>query len=447
MAPPRSTDSSSFVQCSKGHTTVNENSHVLQRLAARLLQSVCILLVLLGTTLPAAAQGQSAHVRPEAATLEVGAGQMVLLNLVLEDATEVYGIDLRANFDPAAVEVVDADAQREGIQMIPGPFLKPDFMVRNVVDNTAGTLRYVITQVNPTEPASGAGVVLSLILRGKAVGAQSVFTINFIDLVDRRGNKLPTEPQNSALTVIDPKPGMDIPAAVAAILAKSAPAPTVAAAAPAVAAPAAPPQASVAGAVVRIDPATVSLAPGQTATAALIFDGAENVYGTEVGLRFDPQLLEVVDSDQAQSGVQVESGGWLANGFVAVNKADNSAGTLDFAGTLVNPAPPVSGHQVIATLTFKAKGNGTVSLNVTKAVLADRDGQSIAATLQSGQVTVALAGQVAAPATSLAAASPAASQSDSLVPTVARVGSVVAIIGAGVLFGLYWRRRSQVARR
>jgi hypothetical protein len=39
--------------------------------------------------------------------------------------------------------------------MIPGDLIKPDFAVRNLADNDAGTLLFVITQVNPTPPASG----------------------------------------------------------------------------------------------------------------------------------------------------------------------------------------------------------------------------------------------------------------------------------------------------
>jgi hypothetical protein len=61
--------------------------------------------------------------------------------------------------------------------------------------------------------------------------------------------------------------------------------------------------------------------------------------------------------------------------------------------TLLNPAPPVSGSGVIATITFKAKGNGTSPLKVAKAILASRDGKEIKSVWQNGAVGVSMLGQ------------------------------------------------------
>jgi hypothetical protein len=150
---------------------------------------------------------------------------------VLENAQEVYGIEVKASFDPAVVEVVDADPDKEGIQMVPGEFLKPDFLVRNTSDNQAGTLHYVITQVNPTPPVNGTGVVLSIQFLGKALGQQSGFTIDFVDIVDRRGAKLSVEPQDGALAIVPPKPPTPTPLPTASPVPTPAPATPQAAAA------------------------------------------------------------------------------------------------------------------------------------------------------------------------------------------------------------------------
>ena len=103
-----------------------------------------------------------ATIRPDPVTLGIAPGQVTAINIVLENAADVYGIDVRAKFDPALIEIVDADPAQDGIQMTPGTFLKPDFVVRNTADNGSGTLQYVVTQVNPTQPATGSGVVLTL---------------------------------------------------------------------------------------------------------------------------------------------------------------------------------------------------------------------------------------------------------------------------------------------
>lgn len=155
---------------------------------------------------PTTAQSNEAVVRPELSTLEIGEGQIETLAIILEDAQEVYGIEVRATFDPAVVEIVDSDPDREGTQMIPGPFPQPDFLVRNTADNAAGTLQYVATQVNPTPPVNGAGIVLSIQFLGKTLGKQSAFTIDFVDIADRQGRKLGVRAENGILVIVPPKP-------------------------------------------------------------------------------------------------------------------------------------------------------------------------------------------------------------------------------------------------
>lgn len=158
------------------------------------------------STPPAIAQGNEAVVRPELPTLEIGEGQIETLVIILDQAQEVYGIEVRATFDPAVVEIVDSDPDRDGLQMIPGPFPQPDFLVRNTADNTAGTLQYVATQVNPTLPVNGTGIVISIQFRGKTLGQQSAFTIDFVDIADRQGRKLSVRAENGILVVVPPKP-------------------------------------------------------------------------------------------------------------------------------------------------------------------------------------------------------------------------------------------------
>ena len=156
-------------------------------------------------TWTARAEGTSGVVKPDPAVFEVGQGQVERLAIVLENARDVYGVDIRARFDPAMVEIVDEDPQRDGVQMIAGQFPKPDFLVRNQADNSAGTLMYVITQVNPSPPANGNGVVFWIEMRGKVMG-ESPFTIEFVDAADREGKTLTLDKQNGTIRVVKPKP-------------------------------------------------------------------------------------------------------------------------------------------------------------------------------------------------------------------------------------------------
>jgi hypothetical protein len=151
-------------------------------------------------------QDDEALVCTDPVRLEIGAGQVETLQILLVDADHIYGIDLMATFNPAVVEVVDVDGGQTGVQMGPGGFLKPDFTVHNLADNAAGTLRYVVTQLNPTPPASGKGVVLSIRFRGKSPGTSSKLIITSAVIADRRGNKQPLTTQGADLIVVAPKP-------------------------------------------------------------------------------------------------------------------------------------------------------------------------------------------------------------------------------------------------
>jgi hypothetical protein len=146
--------------------------------------------------------------------LEIGAGQSETLQILLVNADKVYGIDLQAAFDPAVVEVVDADSKKTGIQMLPGGFLKADYMARNLADNKTGTLRYVATQLNPTPPSSGKGIILSIRFRGRKAGTHTKVTIVSAVIADRRGIKQPVTTRGGDLVIVKPKPSTPTPVAV-----------------------------------------------------------------------------------------------------------------------------------------------------------------------------------------------------------------------------------------
>jgi hypothetical protein len=172
---------------------------------------VIIAILVFVSVSPLSAQSGGAVVRPDAPSFEIGQGQVETINIVIDNAKDAYGIEVRAKFDPAVIEVVDADPAQEGLQMIPGAFIKPDFLVRNTADNQKGTLQYVITQVNPSTPVSGNGIVFSIQFRGKTLGKKTTLAIDFVEIADRQGRKLPVKGQSQALSVVQPKPPTPTP--------------------------------------------------------------------------------------------------------------------------------------------------------------------------------------------------------------------------------------------
>jgi hypothetical protein len=131
----------------------------------------------------------------------VAPGAETTIVVLLENAANVYGIDIRAAYDPALVEVVDADPSRDGVQVQPGNLPQPDFVARQSVDPAAGTIHYVVTQVNPTPPANGDGVAFTVRLRGRGVPGAGEFRIDLVEMSTRDGELLPVQWGTATLQV------------------------------------------------------------------------------------------------------------------------------------------------------------------------------------------------------------------------------------------------------
>jgi hypothetical protein len=143
---------------------------------------------LLLAAFPVAAAGPTVALVPT--PLEIPVGQTVPLDVNITDVQGLYGFEMELSFDPAVVEVVDADPAREGTQLLPGDFLSLDLLVRNQADNVAGTAEYVLTQINPSQAKSGSGKLLTLYLKGKAAGQNSVIEIVKAQFASRDGERI-----------------------------------------------------------------------------------------------------------------------------------------------------------------------------------------------------------------------------------------------------------------
>jgi hypothetical protein len=131
------------------------------------------------------------------------------------------------------------------------------------------------------------------------------------------------------------------------------------------------------------DGATVYLQQIEAADGILTVDViAENVtdmYGAEFHLKYDPQMVSVQDANPNQQGVQIQPGTLLApeKGFVVANTVNEAEGTVGFALTLLNPAPPVTGSGPLARVTFNVLQSGPVTIEVERAKLVAIDLQTI----------------------------------------------------------------------
>ncbi len=193
-------------------------------------------------------------------------------------------------------------------------------------------------------------------------------------------------------------------------------------------------------AVGRLDPPALGLKPGATALVSVRIEDVSDLYGVELHLSFDPQVIEVVDP-------KLQVGDWFKDGFTAVNKIDNTAGKIDFAATLLNPQAPIAGSGVVLTFTVQGKTIGSGTIHVDQGLLASRDGKEIPSAWQNTTVDVSTTGQ--APADSQPAGSspavantpPASAASGPDFTTIGIAAGAVVVFGGALIFLLYALRR------
>ncbi len=80
----------------------------------------------------------------------------------VEGIAELYAVDLEIGFDASHLQVADADLGTAGVQIEPGRAPVPDFVATNRVDNRAGVIRYVATQLGSKPGFGGKGLVATI---------------------------------------------------------------------------------------------------------------------------------------------------------------------------------------------------------------------------------------------------------------------------------------------
>ena len=145
-------------------------------------------------------------------------------------------------------------------------------------------------------------------------------------------------------------------------------------------------------ALIRLSPTTQTVGVGQTVAVDVRVENVSNLYGVDLQLSFDYTRVQVVDDDPATPGVQITPGPFLpvGSGYTQNNSANNGTGVIRYTFTLQNPAPPVSGSGVVATIHFMGLATGTANVAFTLGQLVDRNGVQLCSTTQGGSLEVVI---------------------------------------------------------
>lgn len=136
----------------------------------------------------------------------------------------------------------------------------------------------------------------------------------------------------------------------------------------------------------------LELTVGQEINVDVVVENMPQVYGADVELTFNPEQLEVVDADESLPGVQLQAGDFIdaEQGFFLQNEVNNQAGIIDYALTLLNPAPPAEGNGVLATIAFRAKVDGQTKIDIQTSEFGTQTGEVIPLVLNGIEIGVGL---------------------------------------------------------
>ena len=137
----------------------------------------------------------------------------LVVNIQVYDVTDLYGAELQLKYNPAQLQVEDANQRLDGTQIAPGPFLAAEdrFVVTNKVDVDAGMVTFVVTLLNPAPPVSGSGVLGTVAFRIVG-GGPPVVEVTKAQLVSSSMVSIPVVTENLPQpSIVPPSPPLGIP--------------------------------------------------------------------------------------------------------------------------------------------------------------------------------------------------------------------------------------------
>jgi LysM repeat protein len=138
--------------------------------------------------------------------------------------------------------------------------------------------------------------------------------------------------------------------------------------------------------LIKIVPDEATISVGQTIEVVVQAENIANLYGVELLITFDPNLLEVVDADPNREGTQITAGSFLNGGLEGANSVTN--GNIEYIMQQVSPNPPSNGSGPLAHIVFKGLGSGTASIRVEDLNLSDPDGNGIGSAIHGALITI-----------------------------------------------------------
>jgi len=169
----------------------------------------CALILLALLTLSLGLTGRvSAQAKADVGFFEdvkVRPGVQFEVPIKVRSVNNLFAIDIEIKFDPTLLQVEDSAPSIEGIQVGLGEFLDAGLMLYNEADNQKGIIRFVMSQVNPSEPKSGDGVIIIIEFLAVAEG-EAKLEISKLEGSTNLGEAIPLNKKEGKVTISEIAP-------------------------------------------------------------------------------------------------------------------------------------------------------------------------------------------------------------------------------------------------
>jgi hypothetical protein len=122
-------------------------------------------------------------------------------------------------------------------------------------------------------------------------------------------------------------------------------------------------------------------------TTAVKVENVTNLAVVQLEIRYDPSVVQVIDADASQRGVQVRVADVFATDSIFQNHVDTRNGRIFFGAGLIG-VPPINGSSGLLAIDWRPQRVGVSTVTLHSVTLTDANGQPINATVQNGTVNV-----------------------------------------------------------
>ncbi len=182
--------------------------NTVQTMSSKTRNILTALLLILTSLLPAPllADGPTQVRLQNAALQDQRFENTLVVEIHLDNASDVTGADIQLQYNPAQLRAQDANPRLEGNQISPGPLLAgaEQFIVANNVSTQTGQIEFAMILLPPTPPIEGKGVLATVTFEVLSSNPVSI-EITSAELVSSKQSLLPVATQDLRLSAADMK--------------------------------------------------------------------------------------------------------------------------------------------------------------------------------------------------------------------------------------------------